>query len=228
MYCIRCGHQLVSGAKFCSNCGASVSEEPNLSSFSQVSIASSGSGDYRLILVDCDQCAKEDAEDLIVELLGYSSEDADQFVEMTPIEIAENLSALQARTLAQAFTECGCQMSIVNEQGDYIDLSEKATSSVFDDNGNLIAKAAAVLGALTLVNRVTSYRRHRKPSLLERLFKPRYQPRPVRRRKPSFSMFAPKPRPVAFPRHHVKPTPSPARHRPNHGHRPPHSGRRPR
>ena len=229
MYCSYCGHQLGSDAKFCSNCGKAVNSE-STSLNHPVSIATSGSGDYRLIFVDRNQCPSDEAEDLIVELLGYSADDADQFVDLAPIEIAENLSALQARTLAQAFTEYGCQVSIVNEHGDHVDLSEKATSSIFDENGNLLTKAALIIGALTLVNRVTSYRRYKKPSLLERLFKPRYQPAPIRRRKPKFSIFAPAPKPkpvIVQPRPHHRSAPAPRRNSAI-THRPPTRNHRPR
>lgn len=226
MYCTKCGNQIVTGSNYCPHCGTAVNtaltHAETTVPVTVPSIASSGSGDYRLIFVDRNQCSASDAEELIQDLLGYSAEDADQFVDLAPIEIADNLSALQARTLAQAFTEYGCQMSIMNENGDTVDLSEKATSSVFDEDGNLIAKAAMILGALTLVNQVTSYRRYKKPSLLERLFRPRYQPLPPKRRKPRFSLFhpipkpAPKPKPV--PRSHNRPSPAPVR-RSNHARR---------
>ena len=239
MFCTHCGKQLSSGMNFCPYCGQAVSSSvPALSTqeVKSVPIVSSGSGEYRLILVDRNTCSAEKAEDLIQELLGYSAEDADQFVDLAPIEIADNLSALQARILAQAFTEYGCQMVILDEQGEAVDFSEKATAAVYDDDGNLIAKAAAVIGALTLANRVTSYRRYRKPSLLDRLFQPRYTPRPPKPRKqswmtPRFAEPAPRPARRSAPvRSHTRPAPA-ASHRsmsPSKGPSGPHGGRRPR
>ena len=107
------------------------------------------------------------------------------------MEISDNLSFLQPRTLAQAFYEYGCQVSIVDTNGDHIDVSEKATSSVYDNDGILITKAAAIIGALTLVNRVTSYRRYKKMSLLGRLFVPRYVPVPPKPKYYYKSIFSP-------------------------------------
>ena len=56
-------------------------------------------------------------------------------------------------------------------------LSKNASGSLFDVDGSLLAKAAAVIGALTIANRVTSYKTIKKPSLLERIFRPLFQPR---------------------------------------------------
>lgn len=187
MYCSNCGNQVQDHANFCPNCGQSLTQAtlPTVSASSTLStsIASSGSGDYRLVFVDRDDCSEADAENLMMDLLGYDAEDADQFVELAPIEIADNLSLIQARTLAQAFTEYGCQVTVLDDSGDIVDISDKATSSVFDIDGNLVLKAAGILGALTLVNKVTSYRRYKKTSLLERIFRPKYhvvRPRPRR------------------------------------------------
>lgn len=176
MYCIHCGKPLAENANFCANCGASVHNSVSVSS----SIASSGSGDHRLILVDRNECSRVDVENLLCDLLGYSAEDADRLVELSPVEIADNLSELQAKTLAQVFTEYGCQISIIDDEGEFVDLSDKADSSVFDLEGNLLEKTLAVIAALTVINRVTSYRRYKKPSLLERIFKPKYTILPVK------------------------------------------------
>ena len=203
MYCSNCGAQVNSNANFCPNCGHSL--KSSLSNAFSSSIMTSSNGDYRLILVDKGSCLNSNVEDLLSDLLGYSTEDADRFVEYAPVEIADNLTLLQASTLAQAFTEYGCQMLVINEDGESIDISEKATSSVFDFDGNLLTKAAAVIGGLTLMNRVTSYRRYKKPSLLERVFKPRYHvnpPKPKRHqlritppRKPSMLEMLVNPKP---------------------------------
>ena len=175
MYCSNCGAQIVSNSNFCSNCGNRISSSSLPAEVQSVpAIASSSNGDYRLIFVDHDECSVSDAEELIQDLLGYSAADADRFVDAAPVEIADNLTLLQARTLAQVFVEYGCQMTVIDEQGDVVDAADKATSPVLDQNGNLLTKAAQIIGALTLVNCVTSLRRYKKPSLLERLFKPRY------------------------------------------------------
>lgn len=182
MYCQNCGASVSSNANFCPNCGKSLSTTSLSTAFSST-IASSGNGDYRLVLVDNGTCSKNNTEELLCDLLGYNEEDADRFVEYAPVEVADNLSELQARTLAQVFTEYGCQMLVMDESGDVVDITNKADSSVFDLDGNLLAKAAAVIGGLTLLNKVTSYRRYKKTSLLERVFRPRYKVEPPKPRR---------------------------------------------
>ena len=218
MYCQNCGASIASNANFCPNCGKSVTTTA-LSTSYNTTIASSGNGDYRLVLVDNGSCTKNNTEELLCDLLGYNEEDADRFVEYAPVEVADNLSELQARTLAQVFTEYGCQMLVMDDQGDIVDIDDKADSSVFDLDGNLLAKAAAIIAGLTLLNKVTSYRRYKKPSLLERIFKPRYKVvppkprryRPIPPKKPSVLEMLLKPKPAPKP---VRKAPTP---RPNMG-----------
>ena len=57
-------------------------------------------------------------------------------------------------------------------------MTSHATSSIFDNSGNLLAGAAAIIGALTVANRISAYRRYKRPSLLERLFRISYIPNP--------------------------------------------------
>ncbi len=59
-----------------------------------------------------------------------------------------------------------------------MDLTNNAVTSVFDKAGNLLAGAAAIIGALTVSNRIRSYRRYKTPSLLERIFHIGYKPQP--------------------------------------------------
>ena len=97
---------------------------------------------------------------------------------MAPVVVGERLNANEASTVAQLLTEYGIQVSITNQSDQYVDLTNKATTSVFDKAGNLLAGAAAVIGALTVGNRIRSYRRYKKPSLLERIFRIGYKPEP--------------------------------------------------
>ena len=60
-----------------------------------------------------------------------------------------------------------------------MDPTSQATTSVFDNNGNLLAGAAAIIGVLTAANRIRSYRRFKKPSLPQRLFRLNYEPQPL-------------------------------------------------
>ena len=91
----------------------------------------------------------------------------------------------------------------------YVDLTSKATSSVFDSGGKLLAGAAAIIGALTVANRISSYRRYKKPSLLERLFHLNYKPAP-----PTYKRnFRPRlePQPMEPRRTIKRPPPQPSR-----------------
>ena len=97
---------------------------------------------------------------------------------MAPVVVGERLTASEAQTVAQLFSEYGVQVSITNQEDQYVDLASNATTSVFDNNGGLLAGAAAIIGALTVANRIKSYRRYKKPSLLERLFRLSYKPNP--------------------------------------------------
>ena len=70
------------------------------------------------------------------------------------------------------------EVTVVDENDSYIDLSPYATTSLFDAQGLLLANALATLSSLTAANRVHRYRRYRKPSLLSLLFKPKYIMKP--------------------------------------------------
>ena len=134
--------------------------------------------EYNLVLVSCGSCSKTMTGDLLEDVFGYTDAESTALVNMAPVVVGERLNANEAKTVAQLFTEYGVQVSVTNQQDQYMDLTSKATNSVFDSAGNLLAGAAAVIGALTVSNRIRSYRRYKKPSLLERLFQISYRPNP--------------------------------------------------
>jgi len=133
---------------------------------------------YNLVLVSCGSCGKMMTGDLLEDIFGYTDAESSDLVSMAPVVVGERLNAGEARMVAQLLTEYGVQVSITNEADQYVDLTSRATSSVFDGSGNLLAGAAAIIGALTVGNRIRSYRRYKKPSLLERLFRLSYTPAP--------------------------------------------------
>ncbi len=97
---------------------------------------------------------------------------------MAPVAVGERMSANEASAVAQLLTEYGIQVSIVNQNDQYVDLTSNVTTSVFDSAGNLLSGIASVIGALTVSNRIRNYRRFKKPSLLERLFHIGYETKP--------------------------------------------------
>lgn len=133
---------------------------------------------YNLVLVSLGNCNAVMAGDLLEDVFGYTDAESANLVNMAPVVVGENLTAEEAATVAQMFTEYGMQVSVTDREDKYVDLTGNATSSIFDNSGNLLAGAAAIIGALTVANRITSYRRYKKPSLLERLFHLRYDPAP--------------------------------------------------
>lgn len=178
MYCKNCGAE-VSGGNFCPYCGQALTE--TTSSISLLNKAVSTAADtnqYNLVLVSCGTCSKTQTGDLLEDIFGYTDAESSNLVKMAPVVVGERLNANEARTVAQLLTEYGIQVSITNESDQYVDLTDNATTSIFDKAGNLLAGAAAVIGALTVGNRIRSYRRYKKPSLLERIFHIGYKPEP--------------------------------------------------
>ena len=112
------------------------------------------------------------------DVFGYTDAESGNLVRMAPVVVGEKLTAEEAMTIAQMYTEYGMEVSITDNADQYVDLTGKANSSVFNSDGSLIASAAAIIGALTVANRISAYRRFKKPSLLERLFHVNYHPAP--------------------------------------------------
>lgn len=178
MYCKNCGAE-VDGGNFCSYCGQVLTTTTNSISLLNKAVSTAAdTNQYSLILVSCGTCNKTQTGDLLEDIFGYTDAESSNLISMAPVVVGERLNANEASTVAQLLTEYGVQVSITNQADQYVDLTDNATSSVFDNNGNLLAGAAAVIGALTVGNRIQSYRRYKRPSLLERIFHIGYQPAP--------------------------------------------------
>ena len=178
MYCKNCGAE-VNGGNFCSYCGQPLTETTASISLMNKAVSTANlDNQYSLVLVSCGTCSKIMTGDLLEDVFGYTDAESTNLVNMAPVVVGERLNANEAKTVAQLFTEYGVQVSITNQQDQYVDLTSNATTSIFDKAGNLLAGAAAVIGALTVSNRIRSYRRYKKPSLLERLFHINYKPNP--------------------------------------------------
>ena len=178
MYCKNCGAE-ITGGNFCSYCGHALTEAtPSVSLLNKAVSTANDNNQYSLVLVSCGTCSKVMTGDLLEDIFGYTDAESTNLVNMAPVVVGERLNASEARTVAQLLTEYGVQVSITNQQDQYVDMTSNATASIFDTAGNLLAGAASIIGALTVSNRIRSYRRYKKPSLLERIFHIGYQPKP--------------------------------------------------
>jgi len=183
MFCKNCGAE-VSGGNFCTYCGQALTD--TTSSISLLNKAVSTAADtnqYNLVLVSCGTCNRIQTGDLLEDIFGYTDTESTNLINMAPVVVGERLTAREAQTVAQLLTEYGVQVSITNQSDQYVDLTDNACTSVFDSAGNLLSSVAAVIGALTVGNRIRSYRRYKKPSLLERIFNIGYKPEPPKYRR---------------------------------------------
>ena len=183
-YCPYCGSSVANEANYCPNCGAALTDGVKKVMGVTGEPVDLDSG-YRIVLFSRGTCSLKTAKEVICDLLGYTPATASDLLDNMPIEVADELTELQAVTIAQALSEYGMEVTIVDEDDKYVDFTDKAKSSVFNSNGTLIASALAALATLSAANRVHRYRRYKKPSLLQLLFRPRYViPRPpVHRRR---------------------------------------------
>ena len=175
MYCPNCGAEVSANAKFCSYCGTALKETGDA-----VSVYSD-MNEYQIVLVSRGSCDTAVLKDLLCDVFGYTYAQASSLTGSIPVQIAQNLNEEEASVIAQMFSEYGAEVTILDENQTYVDLSKNASSSLFGSDGSLLAKAAAVIGALSIANRVTSYKTIKKPSLLERIFRPLFTPKPPKR-----------------------------------------------
>ncbi len=190
--CQYCDQKLTETDRFCPYCGAPVpsdafsaeTADTDSADTSAQQAAVDTSGDYSVTLVSLGTCAEAAAVDLLEDTVGYTESQAKELVAAVPTEAAVNLSRTQAQYIAQAMTEYGMQVSI-QCAGEDVDLGSDAESSVFDSAGNFLSGVLRTLGALTAANRLTTFRRSKKVSWLQKLFTPKYKrpaPPPHQRR----------------------------------------------
>ncbi len=234
MYCKNCGANLEAQSNFCPYCGSSLqAATTSMSLLNKAVSTATAANDYNLVLISRGTCDAVTAGDLLEDVFGYTDAESSNLVKMAPVVVGENLTADEAATVAQMYTEYGMQVSVTDSKDQYVDLSDKATSSVFDKSGNLLAGAVAVIGALTVANRISSYRRYKKPSLLERLFHINYEPEPPAYRRNFRPHLNPEPiaprrtirRPQPVPRHEPQRTSAPRRSSPPPADHSGHGGR---
>lgn len=161
-FCSQCGTPVTQEMAFCPGCGSRLKAAakiavpaPQPASQTIYSAPICGAADsYKVILVNRGICRLTAAEELLEDILGYSSVEARRLLHSAPAEIAGNLTLEQAQCVAQALTEYGMEVSISNESGTYIDMNNFAAASVFDSRGDFLPAVAGVLAMLTAANRV--------------------------------------------------------------------------
>lgn len=202
-FCPNCGSQVGAGDRFCANCGTAV--QPVTMPAAQVvnNLGTDARSDYRIVLVSRGSCPRMAAIDMLSDLLGYSDADAALIIDNAPMEAALGLTAIQAQYISQAITEYGMQVAIYNSDG-YVDMGSRATSSVFDADGDFLSAVAGVLTGLTVGNRVSSFNPWTRPApVVFRTSYNRAAPLPgYRRRRPA-------PTPIPVVRHGAPPIPRP-------------------
>ena len=215
MYCENCGAELSTQTNFCPYCGSALrTVTPSISLINKAVSTANLSNEYNLVLISRGSCDAVTAGDLLEDVFGYTDAESSFPVKNAPIVVGENLTEDEASTVAQMYTEYGMQVSITDSQDQYVDLSDKANTSVFDKSGKLLSGAAAIIGALTVANRISSYRRYKKPSLLERLFRISYKPEPPVYQRRFRPRLDPK---LAAPRRTIRrPAPAAQRPKPHH------------
>lgn len=189
MYCKYCGAPVTPDARFCASCGAPVDAEAIVPAAETAPVTVSapapyddGAMDYSVVLYSIGTCARSYADDLLVDILGYTGSEARQILRVLPTEIARLLTFQQAQYVAQALTEYGMQVVVLKGDAE-IDIAPYATSTVYNSDGSFLSGVLTALAAITAANRVRSFRRWTRTSLLSLLFTPRYrwtQPRHVR------------------------------------------------
>ncbi len=206
-FCPNCGAQLLEGARFCQNCGTQVAQLTSSSSvYSTIqppvySSYDTSRNDYRLIMVKRGTCTKANARELLMDIFGYTAVESNAILDSLPAEIACSLTFQQAVYAAQALTEYGIDVSVVNSDG-YTDINRYADSSVYNSNGSFLSNVLSVLGTLTVANRIRSLSRWDRP--LVYTFRPTYKrtapPAHIRHNVRKLAPAAPKPPRTPAPR----------------------------
>lgn len=228
-YCAYCGALLPADARFCSSCGAAVTQETAAASVSPTIAATVYTGDgYAVMLVGNGSCSLSTAVNLISDICGYTDAEALNLVSNAPTLIARSLSHSQAAYLAQCLTEYGIEAAIYDRNGHQTFLSD--VSSVFDNNGSLLTKVAGALGLIGIGNRIAgAVRRITLPSRPPVYTLPKPMPRPPVRRHDLHHAQPPRPeKPLRsnVPSAGNRPGPGPQAHRPDAQHQEPKRSQR--
>lgn len=215
-YCAYCGALLPNDARFCSSCGAAVTQETTVASASPTIATTVYTGDgYAVMLVGTGTCSLSAAADLISDTCGYTDAEAMNLAANAPTLIARSLNQSQAAYLAQCLTEYGMEAAIYDRNGNQTFVSD--VSSVFDNSGSLLTRVASVLGLIGIGNRITgAIRRITLPSRPPVYTLPKPMPKPPVRRHTIVRQSTP-PRMNQYPVPRSQQKPERREHRDPHG-----------
>ena len=192
-YCAYCGALLSVDARFCSSCGAAVTQETSAASVNPTIATTVYTGDgYAVMLVGTGSCSLSVAANLISDICGYTDAEAMNLATNAPTLIARSLNQSQAAYLAQCLTEYGMEAAIYDRNGNQTFVSD--VSSVFDSSGSLLTKVAGALGLIGIGNRIAgAIRRITLPSRPPVYTLPKPVPKPPVRRHSIARQIAPSP-----------------------------------
>ena len=181
-YCAYCGALLSVDARFCSSCGAAVTQETSAASVNPTIATTVYTGDgYAVMLVGTGSCSLSVVANLISDICGYTDAEAMNLATNAPTLIARSLNQSQAAYLAQCLTEYGMEAAIYDRNGNQTFVSD--VSSVFDSSGSLLTKVAGALSLIGIGNRIAgAIRRLTLPSRPPVYTLPKPMPKPPVRR----------------------------------------------
>ena len=211
-YCAYCGALLPNDARFCSSCGAAVTQETTVASASPTVATTVYTGDgYAVMLVGTGSCSLSAAADLISDTCGYTDAEAMNLAANAPTLIARSLNQSQAAYLAQCLTEYGMEAAIYDRNSNQTFVSD--VSSVFDNSGSFLTKVATALGLIGIGNRITgAIRKLTLPSQPPVYRMPKPAPKPPVRRHVIARQTAPVPHMQRDPLPHMQRDPVPHPH----------------
>lgn len=165
-FCSNCGAALNQGANFCPVCGARQQViQPHVQPVKPVQIViqpknnvkEDDRSDYVLVLYSIGTCKKEEADDVLEDFLGYSDYQARKILLKAPLMIADKLTRIQSKYLAQVLSEYGMKVAVYSSRGyENFDPSESSVS-VFSSDGKLSKSAELILSGLTAENKVEEF-----------------------------------------------------------------------
>lgn len=155
-FCTKCGTSVTDEMAFCPGCGTQLNAAaPVVPAYAApTAYTYAQPQEYQVVLQGRGTGKVDDALYLMEEVLGYTQTQAKELLSLIPVQIACSLTLTQARYVAQAFAEYGMEVFVADGMGNYVELGDQTTASIFDLQGNFLPAAAAALTVLTAANRV--------------------------------------------------------------------------
>ena len=184
LYCEYCGQKIELEANFCPYCGGPVPPEQVEKAKAEAEAAAKAAqqmaaaqaagqaasqmavnieeGDHTVVIVSLGTSTKTAAKDTLRKLLSYTSTQAKELLDCLPAAAAKNLTYRQASYLAAALSQKGMEVSLYNSNGAITFDSEQA-DPVYKKDGSLLEKAALIFGALSSIQKLSSFSTWNKP-----------------------------------------------------------------